>query len=131
MATQIIPDTSDALLFSVEYDATGLALATIYDNPLLGWAVDDTTPANPMPVIVGILPTPAPATGPILSPQWAKYYEGFIFVPNLWRGAITDFFTWLATNNGATRKLSGRLVTRDGLNAWQAWSQQFPQLVAP
>ena len=108
MAAQIIPDTSGALLVSVEYDATGLALATVYDNPLLGWAVDDTGVAQPAPVIIGTLPLPAADTSPILSPQWAKYYEGFIFVPNLWRGAIYDFLTLLATTTARPASSAAR-----------------------
>ena len=114
MATQIIPDTSGALLFSVEYDATGLATATVYDNPLLGWAVDDTA-TQPTPVIIGILPLMPPSTAPIISPQWAKYYENYIFVPDVCAERSMTFLRCsrpITVRPGRSKALSSQATAR-------------------
>ena len=77
------------------------------------------------------MPTPAPPTAPILSPQWAKYFQDTLFIPDMWRGTRFDFFTLLATNNGASRKVVSRLVSREALYYWDSWQQKNPSLVGP
>ena len=109
----VIASTAPGLLISIEYAPNGLDWARLYDNPILGWVVDEAAPADPQPVVIGQLPTPAAATAPVISPQWAHFVfvgaePGAVFVPDLWRGATPDFFTWLATNNGAARPLAAR-----------------------
>jgi hypothetical protein len=89
-------------------------------------------PMPPLPSIVsGMLPAPAPDTSQIVSPQWAKYLGGsMIEVPNLWRGVCWDFFTWLATNNGAQRQLDKRLGLSSTLyNVFDDWGRANPGLI--
>jgi hypothetical protein len=53
-----------------------------------------------------------------------------VLVPDLWRGNVADFLTWLATNNGATRPLGKRLGVSLGLfNGFDAWASANPTLV--
>jgi hypothetical protein len=127
MAAQVISDTSLEFLLSIEYDGTALAWCRVYDNPILGWIVDDTGAVAAKPVIVGQLPTVAAAHPPIVSPQWTKIVGGdSVLVPDLWRGSLPAFFTWLATNNGANRKVGSRLTTDAALNAWTIWARDNP-----
>jgi len=120
-------------LISVNYDPTGLAWADMFDNVVLGWAVDDAT-AVPLPVIIGSLPPAAPATDPVVSPQWANLWEdatgsGNVLIPDIWRGNLMGLFDWLATNNGATRKVRGNFVKDALATAWGQWAAQHPDLV--
>src|SRR5271154_5179737 len=113
---QILPPSRDFII-TIEYDATGFATATLRDFPILGWLVEKETdaaappgrPPLPLPVIIGGLPPPAPDTGPVISPQWCALdldVAGTNCRPDGTRhGHISDFFTWLATNGGADRKL--------------------------
>jgi hypothetical protein len=112
---------ADTLLISMNYDPTGLAWVDLFDNPILGWVIDETGAVGPQPAILGVLPPPAPDTAPIFSPQWA-HLQIAVFVPDLWRGSIHDFFTWLASNNGAERKVRGLFVDGKLSNAWRSWA---------
>jgi hypothetical protein len=132
MTKIVIPSTADDYVLSFEYDPTGLAWARLYDNVCLGWLADDADPSNPAPVIIGSMPTPAPATGAILSPQWAHVSAGGgVAVPNLWRGNGHDFLTWLATNNGARRQLAGRFMAGGFAGIFSSWSFSHPELATP
>jgi hypothetical protein len=72
-------------------------------------------PDEPAPVIIGALPTPAPDTGPVSAPQGGALAA--------WRGSFAEFLDWLATNNGASRRLESRL----GISA--AGREYLPRLV--
>lgn len=147
MAKLVIPGTG--VIISVEYAADGLAWARLYDNQVLGWYVDteppitapegSTTPllggpptapgVPPTPVILGHLLALPPATAAVVSPQWANYVEPNVFVPDIWRGTIHEFFTWLATNNGAHRPLGSRLLSEVSLqHAFSNWAAGNPEL---
>jgi hypothetical protein len=146
VAKLVIPGTG--VIISVEYAADGLAWARLYDNQVLGWYVDteppittpegSTTPlvgppiapgASPVPVILGHLLAPPPATMPIVSPQWANYVEPNVFVPDIWRGTVEEFFAWLATNNGAQRPLGSRLLSDTSLqHAFAMWAHHNPDI---
>ena len=101
MASQTVAATG--VLISIEYDATGLEWARIYDNPILAWIIDDALePNSPLPMVIGQLPLRAPDTTPVISPRWATLENArAVLVPDLWRDNLSDFLTWLATNAGA------------------------------
>jgi|KBSMisStaDraftv2_1062788.scaffolds.fasta_scaffold98089_2 hypothetical protein len=118
-----------SVMVSIEYDGTGKAWARLYDNPILGWTIDETGASEPVPSVMGSLPLIPADTAPILSPQWVIFIDPAIFVPDLWRGSFPDFLTWLATNNGATRPLSARFaVSPSLLNGFNEWAQAHPEL---
>jgi hypothetical protein len=130
------------VILSVEYAANGLDWARIYDNYCVGWLVDenlavpykpDTTGRHaPFPLIIGTLPVPAPDTAPIISPQWGKYVRGEVFIPDLWRGSLSEFLTGLATNNGARRLLGSRLAAAPEVaKAFHDWGRANPGLLLP
>lgn len=152
--TLAITSPPGVILLSVEYDPTGLVWCRLYDNEVLGWLVDETTasapvlwagsfdgpsptkPAvtgqhQPLPIIIGSLAEKAPDTPPILSPQWCLFREpSSVFVPDLARVELDDFFTKLATNNGATRKLQRRFALSNTLHVrFGAWASVNPGLV--
>jgi hypothetical protein len=125
-----IPGDAAQIIVSCNYDPTGLEWVDLFDNPALGWLVDEDT-SEAVPVVVGTAPPPAADTGAVLSPTWAHFADESLYVPDVWRGQLIDFFTWLATNNGAQRKVranfrSGRLKT-----AMEQWGQQNPSLFNP
>ena len=111
--TQVIPPPQPTILINCEYNsqiyegaAKGLGWVILYDNRVLGWIVDTTTGGKlPIPVIIGSMPPAAPDTGDVKSPLWGVRDEAVLKIPDMWRGSIPEFFTWIATNNGATRKL--------------------------
>jgi hypothetical protein len=120
----------------------------VYDSLLLGWYVDHEPPWSPppapagdprvptvapgeppVPAIIGHLLALAPSTPPILSPQWAQYIVPNVFVPDLWRGTTQEFFTWLATNNGANRLIGSCLLVDNSLQqAYSQWAHDNPTL---
>jgi hypothetical protein len=120
---------AETLLLSLNYDPSGLAWVELYDNPILGWVIDETGAVEPLPAIIGALPPAAPDTAPILSPQWAHLAGPGLYVPDMWRGALDDFFAWLAGNNGATRQLRGFFVDGKLANAWRGWAAGHPDQV--
>jgi hypothetical protein len=134
MQTTVVPAAANTIVISIEYDATGLAWARLTDHQALAWYIDNSQmPMPPRPSINGTLPRTAPDTRPILSPQWAEFVGGpAIFVPSMWRGSINNFFTWLATNNGAHRQLAKGFGISSGLyNAFDNWARRNPDLVLP
>jgi hypothetical protein len=74
------------------------------------------------------MPPVPPVTAPVLSPQWVHVHPDMILVPNIWRGSYQEFFTWLATNNGAARKLYAEFVHPTLIAEWQTWSRLWPAL---
>jgi hypothetical protein len=118
-------------IISLEYDATGLAWADMWDNEVLSWVIDQSGSVGATPIIIGSLPPPAPDTDPVVSPQWIAVGEGNgrVIIPDLWRGDLNSLFTYLATNNGATRKLRGNFVRPQIDNQWRIWVSQNPDLV--
>jgi hypothetical protein len=128
MTVHAVAAAQSGWCISVSYDATGLANASLYDNRILGWVVDDAGVIASVPVILGTMPPAAPATAPVLSPQWAQAGAAGVGVPNAWRGSLTDFFTWLATNHGAARKLQAFFLNADLARAFAAWRTSNPAL---
>jgi hypothetical protein len=138
------------VILSIEYAPNGLDWARVYDNECVGWLVDESVPATeasretreidprapsvtgfhaPYPLIVGSLAKPAPATAPIISPQWAKYTDPAVIVPDVARMRLHDFLTWLATNNGARRPVSSWFAVSSGLyNGYVTWARANPEL---
>ena len=43
-------------------------------------------------MVTGSLPPLSPGM-----PQWAHIHDDSVYVPDMWRGTVMDFFTWLAT----------------------------------
>jgi hypothetical protein len=133
------------LVVSITYDATGLASAVLTDTPLLGWVTDETGVALPVPVVPGSLPSLPPDTAPISSPTWAHCViiptdkPALIGAPRIdvysgsdFCGGFTDFLSFVAANNDATRQLDGSgFVTGVLAAAWWRWAQQNPSSVAP
>jgi hypothetical protein len=116
----------------VSCNYVGADAVDLFDNPTLGWLVDETSGEPPTPVITGTLPPPAPSdAGAFLSPQWAHLTDSGIFVPDAWRGPVYDFFTWIATNNGAKRRVRGNFSDTRLIYALTSWAQQNPALFNP
>jgi len=122
MLQVIAGNLAAGVLIAIEYDASGLQWARLYDNRVNGWRVDDAGLIEPAPVIIGALPTPAPDTAPVSSPQWGALAA--------WRGSFADFLDWLATNNGASRRLESRLgISAAAANTFLDWSRRNPDRV--
>jgi hypothetical protein len=123
-------------LITFVYDATGLANVTACAWPLVGWVYDLAAPTNPSPIVMGNPIKTPPATGAILSPPWAHVVNEFAcYVPDTgnggWRGTFAQLMTWLATNNGAHRKIIGQFTVPPLMNAWTLWSRDNKSLVGP
>ena len=99
-------DVEDSLI-SVNYDATGLAWADVWENTIFGWGIDIADTGHPVPLILGSLPPVAPDTSPVLSPQWLwrRAKNNIIIAADIWRGNAAQFFVYLATNGGVQRKV--------------------------
>ena len=84
----------------------------MFDNSLIGWLVDDDMQTDPpFPIAIGSLPPEAADTAPVLSPQWALVEnDAVVLVPDKFRGTVDRPTTWLATNNGATRKINAPIL---------------------
>lgn len=117
-------------LLVMTYDPTGLLNVKVQAWPLLGWNIDAANPIDSSPITIGNpLKTP-PNTGTVDSPAWALIItENAVFVPDIWSGTLTDFFTWLATNHGANRYLSCAPGYPRIVNVWNQWSRDNPNLV--
>jgi hypothetical protein len=103
---------------------------------MIAWAYDNTNPLTPGTTPLGIANMHAtpPATGSIISPQWAVAYEfeidAAVFTAGeSWVGNFTEFLFWLATNNGAQRTIGVQLSTPVLKNLWNKFSQMYPQYV--
>jgi len=120
------------LVLSFEYDpATPATWVDMWDNDLVCWLVDESGAAEPIPAVIGKLPPVRTETAPLESPQWVTSWYGGIIAPDLWRGSLDDFFTWLATANGANRRLRGNFMSPAVANAWQVWADRNPERVWP
>jgi hypothetical protein len=158
MPTVAIPAVGEIIILNVEYASDGLSWARVWDNHCLGWLVDtaavDQPPEasigdmitdplaggsgpppqvtgahRPFPLILGSLAAAAPETAPVISPQWAKFADPIIFVPDIARLTLGDFLTWLATNNGARRPIGSMLgLSRPLFNGYADWAAQHPDL---
>lgn len=126
MTAQVMPATAEDFILSMNYDPTGLEWVMIFDNACLGWIVDDAGAAPVAPVILGTLPPDPGDTAPIVSPQWAHISGGGVLVPDVWRGQGDAFLDWLATNNGADRKIGATLTTQAFRGAFESWSYRNP-----
>lgn len=130
--TSVVPAAQNQLLITASYDPTGLAWVDLFDNALVAWVVDEHEPQRfePIPRAIRSLSPAAPDTSPVMSPPWALAMTNVVFVPNIYRGDMLDFFTWMATNGGATRKVGGQgLVYINLRNAYESWSRVNPDLV--
>jgi hypothetical protein len=93
MATIAIPVYGEIIILSMEYDPTGLEWVKLYDNHCLSWLVSDimsrwytsVTGMRALSLILGSLATYAPNTAPILSPQWGKFADPVVFIPDIAR----------------------------------------------
>ena len=83
----------------------------------------------PLPIILGSLAKLAPDSAPVVSPQWGKYDEPVIFLPDTGRLELAEFLTWLATNNGANRRIGSMVALSKSLaNGLQQWGTMHPDL---
>jgi hypothetical protein len=129
--TQAINSVDGSVLITCGYNdqvidgvAIGLAWVILHDNHILGWSLTDPTVT---PIIIGSMDVPVTAdTSPVVSPQWAQYFGGTVFVPDTWRGALAEFFTHIATNNGAQRKVYAKFYTPELASAWRQWASDNP-----
>jgi hypothetical protein len=126
MAMTVVPAApgTEELLLSFHYVDDEVWM---FDNRIIGWAVDADEPqaTAPAPRIIGSLP-PAVDTAPVLSPQWAVYgTNGTAYVPDFYRGRLSGLFTLLATNNGVQRRLNGDGFTQSYvIGEWNTWKTQ-------
>jgi len=146
----IVPSFPDDVVVAIRYDQTGLATADLADYQAVGWRIDDYAAGwgfnpltnrwvyvicppgrtQPQPQLIGDAPFPTPNTGQVVSPPWARVQSGLCSAPEF-RGSLADFFTFVATNNGAHRLLSGNFLHSNIDNTWKQWSQQNGDLVQP
>jgi hypothetical protein len=114
-------------IISVEYDPTGREWASMWDNEVVGWRLDEEAPqGEPVPVIVGsMVPELSADISPIESPPWLWGRSGahFLIAPDRWRGTIEEGFEWLARNNGANRELRGKFLREDLAHFFSVWQR--------
>lgn len=130
-----VPPMDATTLITCEYNprewdgvATGLAWAILHDNPVMAWIVDATSAEPPKPVILGSLPPAPPETAPVVSPAWASFTKGELYVPDTWRGELVEFFDYVASNNGVQRPVYANFAD-DGLaTEWNNWAARNPTL---
>jgi hypothetical protein len=118
-----LPGDPNDVIVSMNYyfDDDGQSFVDLFDNPVLGWVVDEADADSSHPVVTGTLPPPYPEC-----PQWAHIHADSLYVPDMWRGTVLDFFTWLATAGGANRKLRGNFRHPSLQSAMNNWSQNYP-----
>jgi hypothetical protein len=93
----------------------------------VSWNIHKT---GAVPTIVAGLPSRAPDTAPIDSPQWAELMpNNKVLVPGGWAGNLSDFFGWVATDGGASRLITAEFITPRAANAWRAWASVNRELV--
>jgi hypothetical protein len=130
-APMAVPPQSGEGLITVNYDGTGLEWVDLWDNTVLCWVIDANAKEQAAePRILGTFPPAAPETSPIISPSWASVaVSGIVYVPDTWRGRLEDFFTWLATNNGAQRKVIGKGISAQKIReTYRIWASNHPDL---
>jgi hypothetical protein len=105
----VVPPSPDEGIITLNYDGSGLGWVDLWDNAIIAWVIDaNDVSVGPSPRILGTFPPAPPDTSPVLTPSWAAITRaGNVFVADTWRGTFYDFLTWLATNNGAQRKVIG------------------------
>jgi hypothetical protein len=122
------PASAISSLLVMTYNTAGDGSVRVEGWPLLGWQYDEANPINPKPITIGNPLVAPPNTGAVKSPQWAYIVtDDAVFVPDGWRGTIAEFFTWLATNNGASRRVTANLTFPALLNIWNIWAHANPQ----
>jgi hypothetical protein len=132
MATVVIPSAPGSVILTFEYNdevygEPGKVWVILHDNGPLGWRVDDTGATPPTPVIIGSMPTQSPNTDPILSPLWGQVLpNGQALVPDTIRGTAEEIFSWIATNNGAKRKVYAAFAASSLAVAWNQWAESNP-----
>ena len=126
--TNVLPSTDVDSIFSMEYDATFLEWAKPWENTVFGWGVDIADLTHPEPIILGSMGIVPPDTSPIITPYWAwcRAKNDVVVVPDLWRGNAVEFFIWLATNNGAKRKVGN--ATLSLRSAYDNFRRHYPDL---
>jgi hypothetical protein len=124
-----VVSTADDIIVACNYDPTGLVWCDMFDNHALAWAIDTTGASQPEPVVVGSLPPAPPDTSPVVSPTWVATVANGAIVADKWRGQLYDLFDWLASNNGATRKLRGNFGYVHTMNEWAYWAKDNPTKV--
>lgn len=132
--TLAVPN-SGSLLLTCEYNprdwdgvATGLAWAILHDNPVIAWLVDPTCTDPVQPVILGSMAGAPPETAPVISPAWASVSGDTVYVPDTWRGSATEFFTYIASNNGAQRPIYAKFADNTLAAAWDSWANAHASL---
>ena len=137
-ASAVVGDVGTTLL-RLFYDATGRAMVDIRGGPVIAWIVDPARP-NETPTPVGLAPMAPnpPNTGDIESPPWALAYGALLSHGGVaivgtnddsFIGTFEGFLTWLATNSGASRKLSAIVALPSLINIWSEWARANPDLV--
>jgi hypothetical protein len=106
----------------------GMVWVILHDNPVLAWLVDETGTTPVVPVILGTSAVPPPDTGEIMSPPWAVKEGSTMFIPDMARGVPGEMFTFLAVNNGATRKLYANFANYELAVSWNDWARSNPSL---
>jgi hypothetical protein len=131
----VIPPPQPTILINCEYNpfpygesAPGLGWVILYDNRVLGWIIDTAGSNRPIPSIIGSMPPAAPNTGEVRSPLWGVRDEQVMKVPDMWRGSLSEFFTFIATNNGASRKLFADFSDIGLAQAFNTWVTANPGL---
>jgi hypothetical protein len=119
-ATQAIPATQDTLIITCDYSDH----IQLYDNHVLGWVVDTTSPLVDLPVPILAAGLPEVSDN---GPQWGTYRSNQVIVPNpMWRGTLEEFLDRL-TQKGM--EVTATFVD-PGLNsAWETWATNHPDEV--
>src|SRR4051812_26289343 len=127
----VVPPSPDEGIITLNYDGSGLAWVDLWDNAIIAWVIDaNDVSVAPSPRILGTFPPAPPDTSPVLTPSWAAITRaGNVFIPDTWRGTFYDFLTWLATNNGAQRKVIGNGLARSRVaETYRTWATNHPNL---
>ena len=127
MATAI-PDIGGGKLITFLYHEDSVLM---FDNPVQAWIVDETGATPAKPIILGELPPAAGDTGDIQSPQWAQFVGNAVYIPDKLRTSVAGLFTYLATNNGARRKLWPEFMDPTLNGFYNQWREGNPDLAAP
>ena len=118
---------ADDRVITIRYDPTGLAWAHVTEHPVVLWNIEET---GAVPIIVVGLSPRAPDTGSVESPQWAELMpSNMVLVPGGWRGDLSDFLGWIATNGGASRRITADFTGPQTVNTWRAWASANRELV--